>query len=554
MKQIFSILCVTALFAILAIGCGKDDNKELQQFTITFDSQDGSKVASQTILYGEKIVEPTSPTKDGYAFIGWYTEATFAHAWDFEREIVTKDITLYAKWEIVEFIVTFNTNGGSSIDPVAAAKGSKIQRPLPPTKDGFAFIDWYTDNTLEQVFDFNTSITSNITLYAKWIKAESITKELLQSLIKEAHAIKTENYTDASIDNLYNKLKVANEIVNKDNPTDQEIQNAYQALKTAISELVELPRRTTVNIEIYPQPVDGIIYVNTNSDNIFYLNARGVDNKWEESTNSGVTFEYNGLEEWAQGDIYLNENSISFTINPSLQSGKAIEITIKSTEFPTTIYQTITLKSIGADEAKGVFISTVNSFPSREQVTIDNYEDIWNALEKAGNLYNSLSTEDRQDPEVITAHKKYQDFVYVMEDITKLDYTFEGDLCKFTVDNEVMYVDYKVDGSFPAGTYTMRYWDKTEDDVDTGTPSATTPVYYNSKLVFEKNYTFKSYTRESKNPDGSNPTDWSLDGGGTYKYNGNQATGGSMLILFDSNDNQYTIKTAYNLRKKAGIK
>lgn len=550
MKQIISFFCLTALFAVLATSCGDDDNKELQQFTVTFDSQDGSKVASQTITYGEKVVEPTRPTKEGHAFIGWYTETSFTHAWNFERDIVTKDITLYAKWEIAKFTVTFNTNGGSTIEPVAAAEGSKIHPPLRPTKDGFVFDNWYTDNELTQVFDFNTPINGNITLYAKWIEAEQITKELLQSLIDEAEAIKSENYTDASVENLRNKLNAAHEIIQKGNPTAQEIRNAYEALETAISELVELPKRTTVGLEIYPLPVNGIIYVNTASSNNFYLNAYGIDSKGDESTNNAVIFDYNGLEEWAEGEIYKNDNTLSFTINPLLQPEKTIVITIKSAEFP-IIAQTVTLKSIGAEDAKSLFIATVNSLPSINQVTIENYDKVWDDLEKAWNLYNTLSENDKQDPAVVSAYNKRQNLERIMEYTTKLKYSFEGNLCKFSIDGDVMYADYSANGKFPAGTYTLREWEEGSVDEDIVVPARATVKYYNSKLVLKDDNTLESYERESDTPDGSNPTEWKLDSRGTYQFNGNQSSGGYMLIKFDSNDSQYSLQTSYSQNKKA---
>ena len=77
----------------------------------------------------------------------------------------------------------------------AHGKRCKTQRPLPPTRNGFVFDDWYTDEALTHVYDFNTLVTQNITLYAKWIEAENITRELLQNLIDEARAISQNNYT-----------------------------------------------------------------------------------------------------------------------------------------------------------------------------------------------------------------------------------------------------------------------------------------------------------------------------------------------------------------------
>ena len=66
------------------------------------------------------------------------------------------------------YVVTFNTNGGNNIDDGLVEIGDKVTRPTDPTKSGYDFVNWYSDPELENVFDFDTTITSNITLYAKW--------------------------------------------------------------------------------------------------------------------------------------------------------------------------------------------------------------------------------------------------------------------------------------------------------------------------------------------------------------------------------------------------
>jgi len=67
-------------------------------YTVTFDSQGGSEVDSQTVLHGGKVTEPTAPTKEGCAFGGWYKELEYINVWDFNTDTVTSDVTLYAKW------------------------------------------------------------------------------------------------------------------------------------------------------------------------------------------------------------------------------------------------------------------------------------------------------------------------------------------------------------------------------------------------------------------------------------------------------------------------
>lgn len=72
-------------------------NQNIKKFTVTFDSNGGSQIESQTVIKGETVTKPNDPTKDGYTFDGWYTDETLENAYDFS-EAVTGDITLYAKW------------------------------------------------------------------------------------------------------------------------------------------------------------------------------------------------------------------------------------------------------------------------------------------------------------------------------------------------------------------------------------------------------------------------------------------------------------------------
>ncbi len=72
------------------------------------------------------------------------------------------------------YTVTFNSNGGTEIAPKEVVSGLKIGEPSIPTKKGFTFDGWYEEATLNTKFDFNTPITSNRTLYAKWEAANSI--------------------------------------------------------------------------------------------------------------------------------------------------------------------------------------------------------------------------------------------------------------------------------------------------------------------------------------------------------------------------------------------
>lgn len=137
-------------------------------FTVTFNSNGGSAVASQIVGNGEKATEPVDPTKFGYEFGGWYKEAQFINEWDFTTDTVTANIILYAKWT-AEYVVTYNSNGGTAVAAETVLAGGKATEPTPPTKQGFTFGGWYKNDTLTTAWDFSTdTVNQNTTLYAKW--------------------------------------------------------------------------------------------------------------------------------------------------------------------------------------------------------------------------------------------------------------------------------------------------------------------------------------------------------------------------------------------------
>ncbi|MFF2179475.1 InlB B-repeat-containing protein [Lysinibacillus sp. NPDC058147] len=156
----------------------KDEIPETS-YTITFDSNGGSEVASEEVKEGEQVKTPTVPTKAGYAFAGWYKDKELSEAWDFAKDVVTKNVTLYAKWTKEEtselsYTVTFNSNGGSEVSAKEVVEGELLPSPATPVKGGNTFVGWYKDEELSEAWDFAKEVvTKNITLYAKWTKDET---------------------------------------------------------------------------------------------------------------------------------------------------------------------------------------------------------------------------------------------------------------------------------------------------------------------------------------------------------------------------------------------
>ncbi len=140
-----------------------------QTYTVSFEVDGGSAVSNQSVAHGEKASLPTqAPTKAGYTFEGWYTDVTHTDIYDFNKEI-TANTTIYAKWKPLKYTVSFEVDGGSAVSDQSIAHGGKATMPqVEPTKAGYTFGGWYTDAGYTQTYDFNSNITGNITIYAKW--------------------------------------------------------------------------------------------------------------------------------------------------------------------------------------------------------------------------------------------------------------------------------------------------------------------------------------------------------------------------------------------------
>ena len=129
---------------------------------------------SKKIAEGAEITLPTEELiKDGYIFDGWYTDSEFKNKFVEGTKMGTQDVTLYANWILdtsTKHTVKFMLNDGteSVYTSVIAKENETIEAPTTPTRKGFKFTAWYTNIDLTEEFNFNTKITSDLTLYAGW--------------------------------------------------------------------------------------------------------------------------------------------------------------------------------------------------------------------------------------------------------------------------------------------------------------------------------------------------------------------------------------------------
>ena len=136
---------------------------EINRYTITFDTAGGSEIAPITQDYGTAITAPADPTRKGYTFKGWDKEIP--------KTMPAENITVKAQWEINQYTIAFDTNGGSEIAPITQDYGTNITAPADPTREGYTFIGW--DKAIP-----TTMPAENITVTAQWKDSEKPTGEI----------------------------------------------------------------------------------------------------------------------------------------------------------------------------------------------------------------------------------------------------------------------------------------------------------------------------------------------------------------------------------------
>lgn len=134
----------------------------------TFTADGTTFAPAQTIDRGEKFTEPAEPSKENHTFAGWYNGD---EKFDFDADTTNAPnvLELVAKWDINQYTVKFVSEHGSFADqPIEHGKTIKTDELTIPEVEGFTFGGWYTDDTYDTEFDFNTPITHDTKVYAKW--------------------------------------------------------------------------------------------------------------------------------------------------------------------------------------------------------------------------------------------------------------------------------------------------------------------------------------------------------------------------------------------------
>ena len=251
------VLYVLFFLLILLTGCNELDNlPDEYEFNVIYESNGGTLIDDETILEGEVLSLPENPVKEGYVFEGWYLDNDFIDEFA-DNDSVINDITLYAKWSVARYTLTFadvdgvelisyeldygtsisndlvpespllegynfvgwdneipetmpsedvtltavfeviwdymigfDTLGGTLIDSIIVEENQTLTLPEQPTREGYTFVGWFTDESYETEYNEDLPVTSNFMLYAKWnINSYTITFRDKDGLILNSYEL-----------------------------------------------------------------------------------------------------------------------------------------------------------------------------------------------------------------------------------------------------------------------------------------------------------------------------------------------------------------------------
>ena len=183
----------------LAAATALTANFKAIQYPVVFKN-DGAEVKNETIDFASVITAPKNPTKEGYTFLGWFdgNDVKFVEG----ATVPLNGVTYTAKWQINQYTITFDTDGGSTVDAITLPYGSQVVAPENPTKTGYTFAGWNPELPETMPVDgMNTKATWTINQYTVKFVADDVvvSEELLDygTAITAPEVPAKEGYTGA---------------------------------------------------------------------------------------------------------------------------------------------------------------------------------------------------------------------------------------------------------------------------------------------------------------------------------------------------------------------
>lgn len=185
-KSAFSFLAVCFCLGLVSCGGSASSLKSsvlassasstvsVEEFSVTFDCnyQGAPTPTAVKVAKDGKVAAPSAPVRAGYEFICWCTDAEGTAEYSFNTPVISS-FTLYASWldtSVKTYTVTFNYNyeGAPAASTQKVQEGTKAVKPADPTRNGYVFLNWYTDAACTSKYSFNRTVSADLTLYAYW--------------------------------------------------------------------------------------------------------------------------------------------------------------------------------------------------------------------------------------------------------------------------------------------------------------------------------------------------------------------------------------------------
>ncbi len=140
-------------------------------YVVTYDPQGGTDVDPGGFNWGDDVTLPSGPTRSGYTFSGWFVATSGGSALGTSYSPFSpQDVTLYAHWTPRSYVVTYDPQGGSDVDPGSYTWGGDVTLPSGPTRAGYTFAGWFIAASGGSALGaaFTPGSPANLTIYAQW--------------------------------------------------------------------------------------------------------------------------------------------------------------------------------------------------------------------------------------------------------------------------------------------------------------------------------------------------------------------------------------------------
>ena len=268
------------------------------KYSVTLDVN-GGVINNNNIIeyvYGEGATLPSASdmTKEGYTFGGWYLSS------DFSGSIVTNidatdrgNKTYHAKWNINQYTITFDTDGGSAVSSITQDYGTVITKPLDPTKEGYTFTGWEPEIP-------DTMPSYDMTIKAKWLDSEKPSGE-----IKIATNSWKTLLNSISFGLFFNNSQTVS--INAYDNSNEEVKIEY-LLSNSLLSITELDNQT---FNLYTKPFS----VNPNNEYVIYAKLTDTSNNVSYISSDGLVLDdispvVTGIE---SGKTYCEKKTVTIT-------------------------------------------------------------------------------------------------------------------------------------------------------------------------------------------------------------------------------------------------